>query len=396
MFDLERLLAPVPGDTPVGPDLRDEPDFRELEEAPAEFASQKAPELRQVVAQCEAMLERTKDHMPAIVALQAAMRIGDFALANDALAVIRGLAETYWEDFHPGPAEDMAIARVNELTALARPAAIVLPLERANLVSLPAPSTQGFTAAMLAMAAAPVLEWSSEDQEALAMRLESGQISATAAKAEQPTRDGARSLRAIMSTLSRRAREADMAAGIDAAELPVSADAAVALAGTLLERAQQARDALSTMSDGFYDLNELYDRRAGESASLGPVLSTLRSAIESSDAFLAAFAPEAEEAEVADLDLEGYADEDVAGGAAGPGGARGGRFVPSVPQSRDDVLSAIDSISTYYREREPTSPVPLMLDRLRTWVTMDFLELLNEIAPSSIHEAQGLLASRKE
>lgn len=394
MFDLERLLAPVPGDTPVGPELRDEPDFREIEEAPAEFASQKTPELRQVIAQCEAMLERTKDHMPAIVALQAAMRIGDFALANDALAVIRGLAETYWEDFHPGPAEDMAIARVNELTSLARPAAIMLPLERANLVSLPAPSTQGFTAAMLAMAAAPVLEWSSEDQETLAARIESGQISATAAKAEQPTREGARSLRAIMSTVSSRARAADMESGIDPAELPVSADAAAALAGTLLERAREVRDALSTLSDGFYDLNELYDRRAGESASLGPVLSALRSAVESSDAFLSAFTPDAEEAgfeEMGDLEEGGVE------GAGGPAsGGRGGRFVPSVPQSRDDVLRAIDSISTYYREREPTSPVPLMLDRLRTWVTMDFLELLNEIAPGSIHEAQGLLARREE
>lgn len=393
MFDLERLLEPVAGDAPVGPDLRDETDFRDLEEAPAAFATQKAAELRQVVAQCDAMLQRTKDHLPAIVALQAAMRMGDLALANATLAVIRGLAETYWEDFHPGPAEDMVIARVNELTSLARPAAIVLPLERMNLVSLPAPSTQGFTAAMLGMASVPVPEWSAEDQETLSAQLDAGQISATAAKAEQPMREGARALRAIMGTLSRAARDADREAGIEPADLPVTPDVALALAGTLRDEAQRSRDALAALSDGFYDLNALYDTRAGESASLGPVLSALRSSIDSSDRFLSAFAPEAEPAfEDGAVDVS----EEAGGEPGGGGGPRAGRFVPSVPQSRDDVLRAIDSISTYYREREPTSPVPLMLDRLRNWVTMDFLELLNEIAPGSIHEAQGLLASRQE
>jgi hypothetical protein len=245
---------------------------------------------------------------------------------------------------------------------------------------------------MLATASAPVAEWSSEDQEALAARIESGQMSATAAKAAQPTREGARALRAIMSTLSRAAREADAESGIEPADLPVTGDGALVLAETLRGEAQQSRDLLSGLSDGLYDLNALYDQRAGESASLGPVMSALRSAIESCEAFLTAFAPEAEIADHFDEEIADGADAEAGGTVSG----RGARFVPSVPQSRDDVLRAIDSISTYYREREPTSPVPLMLDRLRTWVTMDFLELLNEIAPGSIHEAQGLLASRQE
>jgi hypothetical protein len=37
-----------------------------------------------------------------------------------------------------------------------------------------------------------------------------------------------------------------------------------------------------------------------------------------------------------------------------------------------------------------------MLKRVRTWVEMDFLQLLNEIAPSAVDDAQKLLASAEE
>ena len=50
-------------------------------------------------------------------------------------------------------------------------------------------------------------------------------------------------------------------------------------------------------------------------------------------------------------------------------------------ESREDVIKAMDAIADYYRRREPTSPVPAALQRVREWVELDFLALIEDIAP---------------
>jgi type VI secretion system protein ImpA len=52
------------------------------------------------------------------------------------------------------------------------------------------------------------------------------------------------------------------------------------------------------------------------------------------------------------------------------------------------VIRLIDKICDYYRDNEPSSPVPLLLKRARRVVTMDFLELLRELVPSGLQEAE--------
>jgi type VI secretion system protein ImpA len=64
--------------------------------------------------------------------------------------------------------------------------------------------------------------------------------------------------------------------------------------------------------------------------------------------------------------------------------------------SREDVIRALDAIADYYRRREPSSPVPMALQRAREWVNVDFLELLRDIAPDAINEAKKLLFPRRD
>lgn len=59
--------------------------------------------------------------------------------------------------------------------------------------------------------------------------------------------------------------------------------------------------------------------------------------------------------------------------------------------SREDVLRALDSVSEYYRRREPGSPVPLVLARAREWVNADFLTVLGDIAPGGMEEVRRVL-----
>lgn len=390
MFDFDELMQPIDADAPCGPDMRDDPEFRDVEDAPAGFADLKPADLRAQVAKCDALLRRTKDQSPAIVATQAAMRVGDFALAGDALRLIKGFADTYWDEFHPGPADEMLIARVNELGALAKPGAMVLPLQRAAIAALPAPSTMIFTAAAVSAACEPVAEWSSSDEETLASQVENGQMSATVARTMRPTREGARVLRGVMRTLSVAAREADAEADVDAEDLGLEPEALHQLATTLRTEVAASREALSAVSDLLYDINAVYDQRGGDSASLGPVQSALRTVVADADRFLATFAP-AEPSVMDGADADAAGDAGVGAATGNRGDAVGQRFVASVPQSRADVHQALNAIRQFYREREPGSPLPLLLTRAQAWVDMDFLQLMAEIAPSGVTEAEHLL-----
>jgi type VI secretion system ImpA family protein len=97
-------------------------------------------------------------------------------------------------------------------------------------------------------------------------------------------------------------------------------------------------------------------------------------------------APAAEEA-------EGGEPAVATGSDAGSGG--GPRIAGRV-ESREDVVKALDAIADYYRRREPTSPVPAALQRVREWVNLDFLALLEDIAPNSLDEAKRVLVTQRK
>ena len=391
-LDLDKLRQPISADAPCGPNLRDDVDFREIEDAPGEFAGQTTAELRKVVARCVGLLERSKDQMPAIVAVQAAVRAGDFAVANDALQLILAFTTDHWEDFHPGPAEDMAIGRVNELSALARPAALILPLQRAGLARMPAPSTTEFNAAMVTQAASPVLEWKRENEEALGAKVTSGAMTTVAAKATKATHEGARQLRLIMRTIAPAALAADAAAQAGSDD-SIDAGQAAALARTLRTQIASAAAPFKAMADVLYDIMAAYDSHSVDSPSFGPVITQLKSMDTAISTFLEVFpdpdlAPADEEEEVA---ADGAAEP---GAAATAGKPRG--FVGGTPQTRADVVAAMEGILRFYAANEPSSPVPMMLRRVMSWIDKDFVELMMEIAPNGADEATRLLAIKSD
>lgn len=396
-FDFDKLSAPISDDAPCGPDLRDDPAFRDIEDAPGEFASQTAGDLRKVVNRCVEFLEKTKDQMPAIVAVQASVRAGDFAVANAGLQLIKSFGETYWEDFHPGPAEEMAIGRVNELSALSRPAALILPLQRAGIAKMPAPSTVEFTAAMLTQACETVLEWTKADDTAIAAKITSGALSSVAAKTTKATHEGARVLRVIMRSIVPEAAAADAAAEVAAGSggtvEGVDSAQAASIALSLRTQVANAAPPLQAMAEMLYDIMAIYDGHSVDSPSFGPVIAQLKSMDAAFDAFLSTFPDPNAAVEVATD--ETVPDDAVA--SAGPAAAPKPRvFTADTPRTRVDVLAAIDAICRYYAENEPTSPVPLMLKRIHSWVNKDFMELIREIAPNGADEVTRLLAIKSE
>lgn len=76
-------------------------------------------------------------------------------------------------------------------------------------------------------------------------------------------------------------------------------------------------------------------------------------------------------------------------GAAAPASSMSAG-VPGTISSRADVERSLDSIIAFYERTEPASPIPLLARRMRRMVPMDFLELMEEVAPSGMKEFKSV------
>lgn len=76
-----------------------------------------------------------------------------------------------------------------------------------------------------------------------------------------------------------------------------------------------------------------------------------------------------------------------ANGGAGDGAAQAGFGGPI--GSRQDAIRALDAVADYFRRNEPSSPIPLFVDRAKRLVAKDFLEVLADIAPDALAVARS-------
>lgn len=52
--------------------------------------------------------------------------------------------------------------------------------------------------------------------------------------------------------------------------------------------------------------------------------------------------------------------------------------------SRDDVVKMLDKLVQYYSRHEPSSPIPILLERAKRLVPMNFFEIMKDLAPEGI------------
>ena len=65
---------------------------------------------------------------------------------------------------------------------------------------------------------------------------------------------------------------------------------------------------------------------------------------------------------------------------------RRGRRSRGMITSRQEVIACLDRIIEFYDRTEPASPVPYLARRMRRMVPMDFLKLMEDLAPSGLKE----------
>ena len=129
VLDVEQFLEPISPELPCGDDLEYDQEFGEMERAAQPVAEQQfgetviegqEPQWKQVRSKALGLLTRTKDLRVAVLLARAVVRTDGLAGFCEAIAVVRGLVQQYWEHVHPQLDPDDGLdptIRVNTLKA---------------------------------------------------------------------------------------------------------------------------------------------------------------------------------------------------------------------------------------------------------------------------------------
>ncbi|MCX7284968.1 MAG: type VI secretion system protein TssA [Novosphingobium sp.] len=334
-LDIAALTAPLSEEAPSGPDLSYDDLRMEIEGAfdrPISADSGESDvDWRKVIDQILAQAELTRDIWLPVYLIRAATFGRRFELLAEAVDLLAGLLEERWADVHPQLDEYGFIGRKAPCESLTRIDDFLGPLSRVPLIEHP--RFGRFTA---------------DDIERFA---EKG-----------ASEDGYGPFRAT----------------IEATD-PDQFTALLARFDGMRQAFRRIDGVLTINADGdtatnFRPTHEKLDRYRNALASVLP-----GHAADVSDA-------DGTSAEAADTPTAEAADH-----GAGPTAAA---FSGSI-RNRDDVVRALDAICTYYKAMEPGSPVPLLLQRAREWTGLDFLTVLEDLAPGGFEEAARVLRSRR-
>ena len=353
LIDVDKLLAPVSAENPCGENLEYDADYALMELAAVGKPEQQfgttvipaeEPDWREVCGKALELLQRTKDLRIAAHLLRSATRTDGLAALADGLAVVNGLVEQYWDGVHPqlDPEDDNdPTLRLNTIASLADPGTVVRFAREATLVSSRALGKFSYRDVLVAAGELPP--------------------PAGAAKPEQSSIDGA-------------------FADVDPGELKATAAA--------VEQSYERTKALE----------EAVAARVGD--GVGPPLEALIDVLKAMNKLmqqkLAARGLLGED-EPASAEAESAAGADQADGDGSPAvsAANGRKASASMSltgdiSSREDVIRALDKICDYYKRYEPSSPVPLFLNRAKRLASKSFLEILRDLTPDALNQALAI------
>jgi type VI secretion system protein ImpA len=350
-IDIEALLRPLSPDAPCGANMEYSPEFAAVLAAAAGKPEQQmgdtivpavAPQWAEVVDRCRELLERSRDLRVAARLAQALLHVQGLSGFAAGLGFVRGCLDRYWSDVHPcldaDDGFDPAI-RVTAVALLCSLAAVVHPLRDAT----------------------PLL----------------------------PALGGG----AICLAHVLQARGGEPAA--DAGRVATSAEIDEAFASVPIEGLRQLVDVSRSACADARAIEATLSMHAG--AGFVPDFDPLLKVLDeihalASDRLAPRAAAEAEVGIDTGIDPPDEAEVEPAGVAHT---APIGRSARGPVASRADALTALDDICRYFRDREPSHPVPILLGRARRWIEMDFMDLLRDFAPEAVAEAEKLHGARR-
>ncbi len=64
--------------------------------------------------------------------------------------------------------------------------------------------------------------------------------------------------------------------------------------------------------------------------------------------------------------------------------------VPHAIGTRAEAIKALDAVAAYFRTNEPSSPIPMFLERAKRLIGKDFLAVLEDVVPESVAQAKSI------
>lgn len=344
LLAIDSLLEPVAADTPCGRDMEYEPAFLELQELargkPEQVIGDKVkpgqdPAWPKVRSAAEALFGETKDLRVAGILHMAMLKSAGVAGFESSLGLMRAMLERYWDTLYPlldAEDDNDPTFRINSLIAALTGEDALATLRLAPLV---------------------------ESRQFGKFSLRSYRIASGALKidTEAPGAEPPPEMSRIDAAFSDATLESIAATG---AALTAAGEHLNAIQHILLDKADGIPDDMKTLSIDLKEMKTLLDANLAK-RGVGA-------------------APE--------------------GGAAEASAAEGGESAAAsggtgAIRNRSDVIATIDRICDYYARAEPSSPVPMVLQRAKRLVNMDFMEIIRELTPAGVTEAEVIVGLEK-
>jgi type VI secretion system protein ImpA len=337
VIDINALLSEVSAESPCGEDLEYDPAYGELERNAQGTPEQtigdsvvggEPPDWRAVRDQATELLRRSKDLRIVVYLLRALARTDGMNGLSDGLALIRGLLERYWDDVHPqlDPEDN------ND------------PTLRVNIITTLC------------------------DRDALVNNVREAPLSNSRALG----RFGLYDILVANGAVSAPEGEAE--------SVPNMATIDAAFMDTELEELQATSDAVTRSNGDLAAIDGILMEKVGSAQA--PDLSALSSLLKEVQVVLND-----------QLARRGAGNATLAGDGAGEAGTQGiaaARSVSGEITTREDAIRMMDKISDYFQRNEPSSPVPLLMQRAKRLVSKNFMDILRDMAPDGVPQAENI------
>lgn len=337
-MDLDALLAARESDGASGENLEYDFDFMELQRLSApgeerqagnEILAAEEPDFKDVEARALAILERAHDLRAAVILADARLNTKGLPGFADAVAYVRGVLEQHWDTCHPeldADDDNDPTMRINAVAGLNS----ALTLRYLRRV----PLTQSRTFGRITLRDILV------------------------STGEMPVPDG-------VDAMERSAISAAFS------------DTAAELVTNLLASARQIQADLKAIEGVFSD----------QTPGQGPGLDDVRKTVHQLVRHLSDHA--ATEAPAEDAADEPVVEDDFPDSAPAAPRRSGGGPLGAVDTAQD-ARAALDRVIDYFKRNEPSSPVPIILERAKRLVGADFLTIMKDLAPDGLGSVMNI------
>lgn len=341
-MDLDALLTPRDGESVSGENLEYDPDFMELQrlalpgeerQVGSEFVTDDEPDFRDLETRALAILERCHDIRAAVILGDALLNTKGLVGFADAMTYIRRCLEEYWDTCYPEldpDDDDDPTMRINAVGGITGPDTTLRYLRRTPLTH-----SRAFGSATLLM----IQQAYGEIAVPEGKQLDLDRAGVAAAFADTDPDDLAASRAAAHQALDE----------INAIDQLIT--------GVINERGLAVPFKLDDLVKMMRQIVRHLDENAGEDVDA--------------------------EGDTVDEDDDAMSDVPT---AAAP--VRRGGGAPGAVETAQDARYALDRVIDYFHRCEPSSPVPVLLERAKRLVGADFLTIMQDMAPQGLENVR--------